>query len=69
LRNELSHQIARLSNAQLQNIAAKLDEPSGNLEAGIDNLSEKLQRLERTIAILNTFSGVLGLVGRVLAFA
>jgi hypothetical protein len=68
LRNELSHQIARLSNAQLQNIAGKLDELSEDLEAGVENLGEKLRRLERTIAILNTFSAVLGLVGRLLAF-
>ena len=68
LRNEISHHIAKLSNAQLQDIADKLDELSDNLQAGIDNLQSKLDQLNNAILILNTFSAVLGLVGRVIAF-
>jgi gas vesicle protein len=69
LRNELSQQIAKLANAQLKNIAEKLDDLSKDLEAGVENLDDKLRRLEKTVAILNTFTAVLGLVGRLLAFA
>jgi gas vesicle protein len=68
LRNEISQQISQLSNAQLQDIADKLDELSDDLEAGIESLQSKLAKLESTISILNTISTVLGLVGRVIAF-
>ena len=36
LRNELSRQIAKLSNAELEDIATKLDELSDDLEAGME---------------------------------
>jgi|SRR5215813_4705853 len=68
LRNELSQQIARLSNAQLQDIADKLDELSEDLQAGIGDLQSQLDRLNNAISILNTFSTVLGLIGRVISF-
>jgi molecular chaperone GrpE (heat shock protein) len=68
LRNELSRQIAKLSNAQLEDIATKLDELSDDLEAGVESLTNTLDRLEKTVTILNGISKVLGLVGRVIAF-
>jgi hypothetical protein len=69
LLSEISQQVAKLTNAQIAGISNKLDELSPDLEQGIKNLQGKLDSLENTVTILNTISTVLGLVGRVLAFA
>jgi biopolymer transport protein ExbB/TolQ len=66
LRNQLSGQIAQLSNAQLEDIANELSQLSPDLEAGITNLQTQLDRLDSAIAIINAVSSVLGLVGRVI---
>jgi biopolymer transport protein ExbB/TolQ len=69
LRLEVSQKVAQLGNAQLERIAQELETLSGDLQSGIDNLQGQLDRLDQAIAIINTVSSVLGLVGRVLAFA
>ncbi len=68
LRNEISQQISQLANAQFQHVADKLNELSPDLNDGINNLQGELNTLEDAIAILNTISNILGLVGRVIAF-
>ncbi len=68
LRNEVSQQVSKLTNAELEDIANKLSELSADIESGIENLQAKLDALNNTVAILNTISTVVGLVGRVLAF-
>lgn len=67
IRGELSVAINKLSNARLQDAADKLDELSGELEAGIKNIQSKIGNLNNSIAILNTVSTALGLVARVIA--
>ena len=64
--NEISQQVAKLSNDQIAEIANRLDELSVEIEVGIENLQEELNKLENAITILNTISNVLSLVGRVL---
>ena len=67
LRGEVSVAINKLSNAQLQEIANKLDELSGDLEAGIANLKDKIEKLNNATIVLNKLSTVLGLVARIVA--
>jgi biopolymer transport protein ExbB/TolQ len=67
LRLQLSQRIDQLANAQLQDIADRLDQLSPDLEAGIQSVQQTLDRLDKAIAIINTISSVLGLVGRVVA--
>jgi biopolymer transport protein ExbB/TolQ len=69
LRLSVAQKVAQLGNAQLQNIAGELETLSGDLKSGIDDVQTQLNRLDQAIAIINTVSSVLGLVGRVLAFA
>jgi hypothetical protein len=69
LRLQVSQKVAQLGNAQLEDIAQNLEALSDDLQSGIDNMQAELDRLDRAIAIINTVSSVLGLVGRVLAFA
>jgi biopolymer transport protein ExbB/TolQ len=69
LRLQVSQRVAQLGNAQLQSIAQELETLSDDLKSGIANMQTEIDRLDHAIAIINTVSSVLGLVGRVLAFA
>jgi biopolymer transport protein ExbB/TolQ len=66
-RIQLSQIVAQLGNAQLEDIAARLNELSPDLQAGIGSLENALSRLDDAIAIINTISSLVGLVGRVIA--
>ncbi len=66
-RQEISVLVGRLTNAQLSDIAAKLDELSPDLKAGIDDLKGKIDTLNSAIAILNLLGNALGLAARVAA--
>lgn len=67
LRNEISLAINRLSNTEIAEIAAKLNELSDDLEVGTTDLKKKIEDMDDAVAILNTTATVFGLVARVLA--
>lgn len=68
-RQEVTVLEGKLTNAQLASIAGKLDELSGDLTAGINNLQGALMALTNTIAILNTLATVVGLAARIAVLA
>jgi hypothetical protein len=66
---ELHSLIRKLEQAQLAQIADKLDQLSGELEAGISDLQGTIDGISDATAVLGTLSTVLGLVARVVGFA
>lgn len=66
-RAELSEQIQKLENAQLNQILEKLTVLEADLSSGIKALKRKLQQLESAIGIINSVTKIVGLVARVLA--
>ena len=58
----------KLENAQLAEIAERLDRLGPELSAGIDQLEAALSRVESAVAVVNTISSVLGIVARIAAF-
>jgi hypothetical protein len=67
MREILAVQKARLvlGNAVLQDIASKLKENEPALLEGRENLGEALDRLENVARVLNTISGFLEVIGKV----
>lgn len=68
-RQEVSFLVGKLTNAQLSRIGQKLDELSDDLNAGINELQDKIAALNNAVAILNAISTVLGLAARIAALA
>ena len=64
-RHEVAFLVGKLTNAQLNHIANKLDELSGDLNAGISDLRGKIDTLNDAVAILNALAAVLGLAARI----
>lgn len=64
-RQEVSFLVGKLTNAQIESIAKKLDELSDDLNKGIDELERGLGELKDAVAILNTFTTILGLAARI----
>lgn len=69
LRNDVLLAFNAVANANLQDIANKLSQHDAELEKGIGSLKEKIKNLEKTVAVLNSISNVVGIVARVIAFA
>jgi hypothetical protein len=67
LREQVTVAVGTLENAQLADIAARLDQLSPELNVGIAQMKKALISGESAIAIINAASGVLGLAGRVAA--
>jgi uncharacterized phage infection (PIP) family protein YhgE len=67
LREQVTVTVGALENAQLADIAARLDQLSPDLNTGIAQLKKELKSVASAIAIINAASGVLGLAGRVAA--
>src|SRR5713101_5261460 len=61
--------ITQLENAQLSQIADKLDQLSGDLQSGISALQATNTAIDNATAVITTLSTVLGLVARVVGFA
>jgi hypothetical protein len=61
--------IMKLEQAQLSDIADKLDQLSGDLQSGISNLQGTIDGINDATAVISTLSTVLGLVARVVGFA
>jgi len=68
-REEISFLVGKLTNAELEEIADKLDELSDDINAGITSLREKIQALNDAIEIINALGTVLGHVARIAAIA
>jgi hypothetical protein len=69
LRQEVTILKGRLENAQLASIAGRLDDVAVELNAGIEKMQNALTAIDNAIAIVNSVSSVLDLVGRVVALA
>ena len=59
---DISIIVSKLTTAQLNEIADRLDELSPALKEGILNLQTRIIQLNNAVAILNTLSNVLGVV-------
>lgn len=67
MRQELRRLRTKLENAQLQNIAAKLDRLGPDLRNGIQEMDAVLEELNQFKKALTNLSLVLGIVGRIVA--
>jgi DNA-binding transcriptional MerR regulator len=64
-RARLGTQITRLETAQLAEIRQQLEQASGALQQGIDDLGRSLARLENVNAWAGAINGVLGIVAQI----
>jgi hypothetical protein len=68
-RAELSLLVARLTTAELESVAAKLDELDKELRTGIAGVNGRLARIDRPAAALNVLARLLGVLARVVVLA
>lgn len=68
-RVELSLLVARLTTAELDAVAARLEELGRELSRSLAATRERLARLDRPAAALNALSRLLGLLARVVVLA
>lgn len=59
--------ITRLTTVGLAEIAAKLDDLSDELQAGIDSLQNEIDQQQKTIDLINAFSSVVGYAARIVS--
>jgi hypothetical protein len=65
----LSASIGAIENAQLADIAGRLDALSGDLKAGIKELHDSLDALDRTVDVFTTLGTVAGLAAKIAGLA
>lgn len=64
-KQELSSMIARLTNAQTEAIAGKLDELSAEIKKGAAEVSSKIDQVDKPAPLLKALASFLGLLARV----
>ncbi len=67
IREQVGMRVEQLTNAQLKEIANKLESLSKELTAGIEALNESIGQLNDAVAVLHALDSVVGLVGQVVA--
>ena len=63
---QTQHAIRKLENTQLADIRDKLIDNETDLQAGIDNLESKREKLNQVKSVLSAVTGLLGIVGRII---
>lgn len=59
----------KLQDALISSIAKQLEKYNGDLELGISDLKQELEKLENTVTILQTIERVIGIISRIVLLA